>query len=81
VPLSLLSARPVLRQDWGGRRVLLVGSAGDAIAPPRGINQAHWRLRARGAEVVSTILPMDLPHAFLSFQAGAARVAELIAAG
>jgi hypothetical protein len=81
VPLTLLRARPVLRQDWRGRRVLLIGSAGDAIAPPRGINQAHWRLRARGAVVRSIILPMDLPHAFLSFQAGAARVAEFIAAG
>lgn len=81
VPLTLLRAGPVLRQDWRGRRVLLVGSAGDAIAPPRGITRAHWRLSARGAVVRSTILPMDLPHGFLSFQAGAARVAEFIAAG
>jgi hypothetical protein len=81
VPLTLLRAGPVLRQDWRGRRVLLIGSAGDAIAPPRGINQAHRRLSARGAVAASTILPMDLPHAFLSFQAGAARVAEFIAAG
>jgi hypothetical protein len=81
VPLTLLRARPVLRQNWRGRRVLLIGSAGDAIAPPRGINEAHGRLRARGAVVQSTILPIDLPHAFLSFQAGAARVAEFIAAG
>ena len=81
VPLTLLRARPVLHQDWRGRRVLLIGSAGDAIAPPRRIKHAYWRLRARGAVVRSNTLHMDLPHAFLSFQAGAARVAEFIAAG
>lgn len=81
VPLSLLRAQSVLRHDWRGRRVLLIGSAGDAIAPPAGIKRAHWRLRARGGHVESTILPMDLPHAFLCFSDGAERVAQLIAAG
>lgn len=79
VALRLLRARSVLRPDWRGRRVLLIGSAGDAIVAPERIKQAHWRLRAHGAEVQSTILPLNLPHAFLSFSDGAAAVAELIA--
>jgi pimeloyl-ACP methyl ester carboxylesterase len=79
VALRLLRARSVLRADWRGRRVLLIGSAGDAIVPPERIKRAHWRLRAHGAEVQSTILPLNLPHAFLSFSDGAAAVAELIA--
>jgi pimeloyl-ACP methyl ester carboxylesterase len=81
VALSMLRATPVLRQNWRARRVLLIGSSGDAVVPADMIKRAHWRLRAQGAEVQSEILPIDLPHAFLSFQAGAAQVAELIAAG
>ena len=79
VPLSLLWARSVLRQDWRGRRVLLIGSAGDAIAPPNRIKRASEQLHERGAEVACTILPKDLPHAFLTFTDGAAPVAQLIA--
>jgi len=79
VSMRLLRARSVLGEDWHGRRILLIGSAGDAVVPARRILQAHWRLRARGADVQSEILPMELPHAFLSFQAGAKRVAELVA--
>jgi hypothetical protein len=81
VPLRLLRARSVLREDWRGRRVLLIGSAGDAIVSAARIKQAHLRFRARGAEVQSAILPVDLPHAFLSFTDGAAAVADLVAAG
>jgi pimeloyl-ACP methyl ester carboxylesterase len=81
VPLRLLRARSVLREDWRGRRVLLIGSAGDAIVPAARIKEAHLRFRARGAEVQSAILPLDLPHAFLSFTDGAAAVADLVAAG
>lgn len=78
VTLSMLRARLVLRQDWIGRRILLVGSAGDAIVPPHRIKDTQRRLRARGAVVECTILPMDLPHAFLSFQAAAKLVADLV---
>jgi hypothetical protein len=79
VALTMLRARLVLRQDWGERRVLLIGSAGDVIAPPERIKDAEKRLRARGAVVRSEILPMPLPHAFLSFQSAAETVADLIA--
>jgi hypothetical protein len=79
VALSMLRTRLVLGQDWRARRVLLIGSAGDAIAPPENVIDAERRLRAQGAVVRSEILPMQLPHAFLSFQAAAAPVAELIA--
>jgi hypothetical protein len=81
VALSMLRARSVLRENWRGRRVLLIGSAGDAVVPANRIKRAHWRLRALGAEVQSAILPLDLPHAFLSFHDGAAAVAKLVAAG
>jgi alpha-beta hydrolase superfamily lysophospholipase len=79
VALSMLRTRLVLRQDWRARRVLLIGSAGDAIAPPDFILNAERRLRALGAVVRSEILSMQLPHAFLSFQAAAEPVADLIA--
>jgi hypothetical protein len=69
----------VLQQDWRARSVLLIGSAGDAIAPPDRIMNAERRLRALGAVVRSEILAMQLPHAFLSFQAAAEPVADLIA--
>ena len=81
VALSMLRARSVTRENWRGRRVLLIGSTGDALVPANRIKRAHWRLRALGAEVQSAILPLDLPHAFLSFEDGAAAVAKLIAAG
>jgi alpha-beta hydrolase superfamily lysophospholipase len=79
VALTMLRARLVMRQDWGARRVLLIGSAGDVIAPPDSVKDAEHRLRARGAVVRSEILSMQLPHAFLSFQAAAKPVADLIA--
>jgi hypothetical protein len=79
VALAMLRARLVLRQDWAARRVLLIGSAGDVIAPPDRIRDAENRLRAQGAVVRSEILPMQLPHAFLSFHAAADPVADLIA--
>jgi acetyl esterase/lipase len=59
--------------------VLLIGSAGDVIAPPDRIRDAENRLRAQGAVVRSEILPMQLHHAFLSFHAAADPVADLIA--
>lgn len=80
VALTMLRSRLVLGQDWRGRRVLLVGSAGDAIVPPSRIKDSEQRLRARGAVVECRILPMELPHAFLSFQAAAQSITELIAA-
>jgi hypothetical protein len=80
VVLTLLRAGPVLRRDWRGRRVLLLGSSGDKIVPPRRIQDAERRLRARGALVRCEILPVNVPHAFLSFQTAAKRVAELVAA-
>ncbi|MDT5339237.1 MAG: hypothetical protein QOD90_4742 [Mycobacterium sp.] len=79
VALSMLRTRLVLQQDWRARSVLLIGSAGDAIAPPDRIMNAERRLRALGAVVRSEILAMQLPHAFLSFQAAAEPVADLIA--
>ncbi|CAN5752758.1 hypothetical protein BH09ACT8_BH09ACT8_57110 [soil metagenome] len=79
VALTLLRSGPVLGQDWGGRRIVLVGSPGDAIAPPDRIRTAASRLRARGAVVRLEILPTQLPHAFLSFQSAAEWVADLIA--
>jgi alpha-beta hydrolase superfamily lysophospholipase len=79
VALSMLRTRIVLGQDWRARSVLLVGSAGDAIASPDRIMNAERRLRALGAVVRSEILSMQLPHAFLSFQAAAEPVADLIA--
>lgn len=79
VALTMLRARLVLRQDWRGRRVLLVGSAGDMIVPASRIEDAERRLRARGAVVECRILPMELPHAFLSFQAAAKSISALIA--
>jgi hypothetical protein len=79
VALTMLRSRLVLGQDWRGRRVLLVGSAGDAIVPACRIRDTERRLQARGAVVECRILPMKLPHAFLSFQAAAQSTAELIA--
>jgi hypothetical protein len=79
VALTMLRARLVLRQDWAARRVLLIGSAGDVIAPPDRVKDAERRLRALGAVVRSEILAMQLPHAFLSFHAAAEPVADLIA--
>jgi len=79
VALSMLRSRLVLRQDWRARRVLLIGSAGDEIAPPDFITNAEHALRALGAVVRSEILSMQLPHAFLSFQAAAEPVAALVA--
>jgi hypothetical protein len=80
VALAMLRARPVLHQDWRGRRVLLVGSSGDAIVPPARVHDAERRLRGRGALTRCEILPVALPHAFLTFHAAAEPVATLIAA-
>jgi pimeloyl-ACP methyl ester carboxylesterase len=79
VALAMLRAGPVLRQDWRGRRVLLVGSSGDPIVPAARVKDAERRLRSRGALTRCEILPMGPPHAFLSFQAAAEPVAKLIA--
>jgi acetyl esterase/lipase len=79
VPLTLLRSRVVERQDWRGRDVALIGSAGDAISPPHRTRDAEERLRARGASVRLEILPGELPHAFLTFEAAAQRVAEIVA--
>ena len=77
VPLALLRARTVERQDWRGRTVVLIGSRGDVISPPARLRDAEKRLRARGATVRTEILPWNLPHAFLAFGAAAQRVAEI----
>jgi alpha-beta hydrolase superfamily lysophospholipase len=79
VALAMLRARPVLSQDWRGRRVLLVGSSGDPIVPAARVIDAERRLRSRGALTRCEILPLGLPHAFLSFQGAAEPVAKLIA--
>jgi hypothetical protein len=78
VPLALLRARTVERQDWRGRTVVLIGSRGDVISPPARLRNAEKRLCARGATVRTEILPWNLPHAFLAFGAAAQRVAEIV---
>jgi alpha-beta hydrolase superfamily lysophospholipase len=80
VPLTMLRARPVIGQNWRGRRVLMIGSAGDTVVPPGRIELSARRLRARGAALHAVILSANLPHAFLSFAAGAQQVSTLVAA-
>jgi pimeloyl-ACP methyl ester carboxylesterase len=79
VPLSLLSSRPVMRRDWNSSRVLLIGSAGDPIAPPNRLMHTAMKLRVRGAVVAVEVLDSPCPHMFPSFDSPARRLAEIAA--
>jgi hypothetical protein len=79
VPLTLLSSRAVMRRDWNSVRVLLVGSAGDAISPPNRMMDAGRKLRARGAIVTTEVLDSPSPHMFPCFESPAQRLAEIAA--
>jgi pimeloyl-ACP methyl ester carboxylesterase len=81
VAASLLRASAVTRHDWRGRRVRLVGSAGDAICPPQRIHHAGRQLAAAGARVSTEIVDGPFPHMFIAFASPADRIAELAAQG
>jgi pimeloyl-ACP methyl ester carboxylesterase len=79
VPRSLLSSRTVTRRDWNSSRVLLIGSAGDAIAPPNRLVHTAAELRRRGAIVEAEVLDSRCPHMFPCFESPARRLAEIAA--
>ncbi|MCW2662380.1 MAG: Serine aminopeptidase [Mycobacterium sp.] len=79
VVLALMTDRVVRQHDWRERKVVLIGSVGDAIAPPARIRAAADRLRSWGASVDTEILADPLPHLFLVFQNAATRIADIAA--
>jgi hypothetical protein len=77
VALTLMSSRVLRRQDWRDRRVVLVGSDGDRIAPPSLIRRAEPVFSALGAKATVNTLPYGLPHMFPLFESGAHELAAL----
>jgi hypothetical protein len=77
LPLTLLRSRPVEKQDWRRRQVILFGSASDPISPPARLYDAAARLRTRGAGVEIEILNCGLPHMLIGFEAAADRLAQI----
>jgi hypothetical protein len=59
--------------------MLLIGSAGDRIAPPNRLAHTATELRRRGAIVETEVLDSRCPHMFPCFESPARRLAEIAA--
>jgi hypothetical protein len=81
VVLQLLRSRAFRLPNWRGRRVDIVISEGDQVVTPAYGENSFRHLKVQGVQVQLHLVPGDLPHMFMMFEAGARQVTDILCTG